>query len=111
MSDEILLNEAAYAVWQTVKERGPIELGEVVKLTGVDQAQVSAAATEAAKSEYFSIELRRLEMVYCPVVRWRVRHTDTIDEHWRSNVGQCGGLLEQIFPRRLGRYNRRSCRA
>ena len=49
MADEILLNEAAYAVWQTVKERGPIELGEVVKLTGVDQAQVSAAATEAAK--------------------------------------------------------------
>jgi hypothetical protein len=27
MADEILLNEAAYAVWQTVKERGPIELG------------------------------------------------------------------------------------
>ena len=49
MADEILLNEAAYAVWQTVKEKGPIELGEVVKLTGIDQAQVSAAATEAAK--------------------------------------------------------------
>ena len=37
MADEILLNEAAYAVWQTVKEKGPIELGEVVKLTGIDQ--------------------------------------------------------------------------
>ncbi len=48
MADEILLNEAAYAVWQAVKERGPIELGEVVKLTGIDQAQVLAAATEAA---------------------------------------------------------------
>ncbi len=55
MSDEILLNEAAYAVWQTVKERGPIELGEVVKLTGVDQAQVSAAATEASQIGFFAI--------------------------------------------------------
>ncbi len=56
MPDEILLNEAAYAVWQTVKERGPIELGEVAKLTGVDQAQVSAAAMEAAEHSYFQIE-------------------------------------------------------
>lgn len=61
MADEILLNEAAYAVWQTVKERGPIELGEVVKLTGVDQAQVSAAATEAAEQGYFKIEERERE--------------------------------------------------
>ena len=53
MPDEILLNEAAYAVWQTVKERGPIELGEVAKSTGIDQAQVSAAATEAAQQEFF----------------------------------------------------------
>src|SRR3954470_665886 len=55
MPDEILLNEAAYAVWQTVKERGPIELGEVVKLTGVDQAQVAAAATDASQQGYFQI--------------------------------------------------------
>ena len=50
MADEILLNEAAYAVWQTVKEKGPIELGEVVKLTGIDRLQVSAAATEASQT-------------------------------------------------------------
>lgn len=56
MADEILLNEAAYAVWQTVKEKGPIELGEVVKLTGIDQAQVSAAATEAAQRGYFELK-------------------------------------------------------
>lgn len=55
MSDEILLNEAAYAVWQTVRERGPIELGEVVKITGVDQAQVSAAATDASTQGFFKI--------------------------------------------------------
>src|SRR4029079_1487140 len=61
MPDEILLNEAAYAVWQTVKERGPIELGEVAKATGIDQAQVSAAATEAAQPGHFEIEHRDRE--------------------------------------------------
>ncbi len=61
MPDEILLNEAAYAVWQTVKEHGPIELSEVVKLTGIDQAQVSAAATEAAQQGFIEIEEREHE--------------------------------------------------
>src|SRR4029078_7312554 len=61
MPDEILLKEAAYAVWQTVKDRGPIELGEVAKLTGIDQAQVSAAATEAAQRGHFEIEHRDRE--------------------------------------------------
>jgi phenylalanyl-tRNA synthetase alpha chain len=61
MLDEILLNEAAYAVWQTVKDRGPIELGEVVQRTGVDQAQVSAAATEAAAKGFFQIDERERE--------------------------------------------------
>ncbi|MFO0791706.1 MAG: phenylalanine--tRNA ligase subunit alpha [Pirellulales bacterium] len=55
MPDEILLNETAYAVWQTVHASGPIELGEVAKLTGVDQAQVSAAATEAAQGGFFAV--------------------------------------------------------
>src|SRR3989304_3688720 len=61
MPDEILLNEAAYAVWQTVKERGPIVLNEVVKLTGIDQAQVSAAATEAANGGFLLTEEREHE--------------------------------------------------
>ncbi|HEX3600643.1 MAG TPA: hypothetical protein VHU84_10910, partial [Lacipirellulaceae bacterium] len=61
MPDELLLNEAAYAVWQTVKDRGPIELGEVAKLTGIDQAQVSAAATEASQRGFFQIEQRERE--------------------------------------------------
>jgi phenylalanyl-tRNA synthetase alpha chain len=58
MPDELLLNETAHAVWQAVKERAPIELGEVVKQTGIDQAQVSAAATEAANGGYFKIDER-----------------------------------------------------
>jgi len=58
MPDELLLNEAAYAVWQTVKDRGPIELGDVAKQAGIDQAQVSAAATEAANQDYFKVEER-----------------------------------------------------
>jgi phenylalanyl-tRNA synthetase alpha chain len=61
MPDDIQLNEAAYAVWQTVRERGPIELGDVVKLTGIDQAQVSAAATEASQRGFFNIEQRDRE--------------------------------------------------
>ena len=57
MPDEILLNEAAYAVWQTVQKAGAngIELGEVAKQTGIDQAQVSAAAQDAAQKGYFKI--------------------------------------------------------
>ena len=31
MPDDIFLNETAYTVWQTVKEQGPIELGEVAR--------------------------------------------------------------------------------
>jgi phenylalanyl-tRNA synthetase alpha chain len=58
MSDELQLNEAAHAVWQTVQDRGPIELGDVAKQTGIDQAQVSAAATEAAGQGYFKIDER-----------------------------------------------------
>src|SRR5215475_10677865 len=61
MSDELLLNEAAYAVWKTVKDRGPIEVGEVVKETGIDQAQVSAAATEAAQQGFFQVDERDRE--------------------------------------------------
>jgi phenylalanyl-tRNA synthetase alpha chain len=56
MSDEIFLNEAAYAVWETVKEQGPIELGEVARITGIDQARVSAATTEAASGGFFEID-------------------------------------------------------
>ena len=61
MADEILLNEAAFAVWQTVTERGPIDLSDVVKLTGIDQAQVSAAATEAAQQGFIEIVEREQE--------------------------------------------------
>jgi phenylalanyl-tRNA synthetase alpha chain len=61
MSDEILLNEAAYAVWQTVKDRGPIELGEVATLSKLDQAQVSATATQAETQGFFKIEERQRE--------------------------------------------------
>jgi phenylalanyl-tRNA synthetase alpha chain len=70
MAEEILLNEAAYAVWQTVKDRGPIELSEVVKLTGVDQAQVSATATEASHQGYFHVaEHEREQIVVTPGAR------------------------------------------
>jgi phenylalanyl-tRNA synthetase alpha chain len=61
MADEILLNETAYAVWKTVEERGPIELSDVVRTSGIDQAQVSATATEAAQQGFFGIDERQRE--------------------------------------------------
>jgi phenylalanyl-tRNA synthetase alpha chain len=67
MADEILLNEAAYAVWQTVKERGPIELGDVAKLTGIDQSQVTVAASEAEGERLFHIaQYEREELIVTP---------------------------------------------
>src|SRR5690349_17010142 len=56
MSDELLLNEAAHAVWQTVKDHGPIELGKVAIINGVDQAQVAAVATQAIAQGYFGVD-------------------------------------------------------
>jgi phenylalanyl-tRNA synthetase alpha chain len=61
MPDEVLLNEAAYAVWQTVKEKGPIELGKVVEHTGIDQSQVAATAIEATKDGFIHIDEREIE--------------------------------------------------
>jgi phenylalanyl-tRNA synthetase alpha chain len=63
MPDDILLNEAAYAVWQTVNERGPIELGRIAEITRIDQAQVSAAATEAAQRGFIEIQEREREEI------------------------------------------------
>ena len=63
MPDEILLNETAYVVWQTVKEQGPIELGEVARISGIDQAQVSAAATEAAKDGFFAVDEHKKDQI------------------------------------------------
>ena len=56
MADEIQLDEVAYAVWQSVREHGPIELGEVVRRTGLDQSQVSAAATEAVQQGFMIVD-------------------------------------------------------
>jgi phenylalanyl-tRNA synthetase alpha chain len=61
MAGDILLNEAAYTVWQMVRDHGPIELGEVVKLTGIDQTQVAATATEAGLQGLFDIAERERE--------------------------------------------------
>jgi phenylalanyl-tRNA synthetase alpha chain len=86
MPDEILLNENAYAVWQAVKECGPIELSEVVKQTGVDQAQVSATAIEAASDGYFHlVEHEREQLV--------------VNDDARSLINR--GLPEQIAAKRL----------
>jgi phenylalanyl-tRNA synthetase alpha chain len=70
MADEILLNEAAYAVWKTVRECGPIELSEVAKSTGIDQAQVSATVTEASQQGFIEVQERqRDELVVTEATR------------------------------------------
>ena len=56
MADEILLNEIAYAVWKDVIDHRSIELGAIVAHKGLDQAQVSAAATDAVKGGFFRVE-------------------------------------------------------
>jgi phenylalanyl-tRNA synthetase alpha chain len=86
MADEILLNEAAYAVWQTVKERGPIELGEVAKITGLDQAQVAAVATEAERNDYFNVVAHEREHI-------------VVSEGARGLISK--GLPEQLAARKL----------
>ena len=64
MADELLLNEAAYAVWQTVRDHSPIDLGRIVELTRIDQSQVTATAFEAAAGGFFRITERpRQELV------------------------------------------------
>ena len=104
MPDEILLNEAAYAVWQTVKEKGPIELGEVVKLTGIDQAQVSAAATEAEKQGFFEIEEReREEIVDTRRCRRIASQSDFRSNLPRRHLAEVGGEMPMAEVHGVGK--------
>jgi phenylalanyl-tRNA synthetase alpha chain len=65
MADEILLNEAAYAVWYVIEKAGAngIEIGDIVKQTNVDQSKASAVATEAAAQGFFKISEREREQI------------------------------------------------
>src|SRR3954463_764770 len=58
MADEILLNEAAYAVWQAVYAAGAngVNLDELANKFHVDQSQVAATSVEAQKCGYFKID-------------------------------------------------------
>jgi phenylalanyl-tRNA synthetase alpha chain len=93
MPDEILLNEAAYAVWQTVKERGPIELGEVVRLTGIDQAQVSAAATEAVQRGFFQIAEHEREQIVVSDGARELINKELPEQKAARKLEQTGGRL------------------
>jgi phenylalanyl-tRNA synthetase alpha chain len=98
MPDDILLNEAAYAVWQTVSDRGPIELGEVAKVTGIDQAQVSAAATEASQRGFFQIEQRDREDLIKTVGADELLRAGLPEIRAASHLASVGGsLLMQDF--------------
>ena len=75
MSDEILLSEAAYAVWLTVKEEGAIEIGDVVVRTGFDQSQVAATATEAERNGFFNIDVREREELFA-AENWKATYRE-----------------------------------
>ncbi len=63
MSEELLLDEGAYAVWKELLASGPLEVAELVQRTGVDQAQVTATATQAADIGYIEVaECQREEL-------------------------------------------------
>ncbi|HVT29147.1 MAG TPA: hypothetical protein VHE81_14120, partial [Lacipirellulaceae bacterium] len=63
MPDELLLNEPAYAVWQTIYNAGHtgMEISEIVEQTGSHQSQVAATVAEAAAQSFFNIEEREHE--------------------------------------------------
>ncbi|MEX0642174.1 MAG: phenylalanine--tRNA ligase subunit alpha [Pirellulales bacterium] len=93
MPDEILLNEAAYAVWQAVKDRGPIELGEVAKLTGIDQAKVSATATEAAHLGFFHIKERPCEEIVISPGARDLLMNGLPERHAAMQLHKCNGVM------------------
>ncbi|HSR54092.1 MAG TPA: phenylalanine--tRNA ligase subunit alpha [Acidobacteriota bacterium] len=68
MQNELILDENAYAVWeQLLGSDGPLKVAELEERTGVDQSQVTAAATQAAQQGYFKVEEReRQELVADP---------------------------------------------
>jgi phenylalanyl-tRNA synthetase alpha chain len=65
MSDEILLNEAAETVWRLVEKCGlaGVEIGELVRETGVNQSQVSAIVTDGAAQGFFNVKERDREQL------------------------------------------------
>jgi phenylalanyl-tRNA synthetase alpha chain len=95
MPDEILLNEAAYAVWQAVQKAGPngIELGEVVKQTSIDQAQVSAAAQDAAQKGCFKIAEHDREQIVVSDSAKELINKGLPEQHAVKKLEQAGGRL------------------
>jgi phenylalanyl-tRNA synthetase alpha chain len=93
MPDEIFLNEAAYAVWQTVKDRGPIELEEVANITGMNQAHVAATATEARDRGFFEVaEHEREELLASD--SWKNVYQNELPERLAVGIlGHAGGQL------------------
>ena len=58
MPQEFALNESSYAVWKALEVSGRLDVGQLVETTGVDQSQVTAAASEAAELGFFVLEER-----------------------------------------------------
>ena len=61
MPDEIVLNESAHAIWQELASHGPLEVAALVERTGVDQAQIAAAAAQAEERGFFDVTVQPRE--------------------------------------------------
>jgi len=93
MPDEIVLNEAAYTVWDTVKDQGPIELGEVARVTGIDQAQVSAAVTEAVSGGYINVDEHKKHQITVSDDAKELFRKGLPELHARDKLKQSGGAM------------------
>ena len=95
MPDEILLNEAAYAVWQTVAKAGAngVEIGEVAKQTDLDQAQVSAAAQTATQHGYFRIAEHDREQIIVSEGARDLINKELPEQKAAKKLEQTGGRL------------------
>jgi phenylalanyl-tRNA synthetase alpha chain len=83
MADKILLNEAAYAVWEEVFNAGEegIDIGELASRRQIDQSQVTAVAAEAAANGFFDAPTElELEQVIASEAGFKLMHSNSLPE-------------------------------
>ncbi len=95
MLDEILLNEAAYAVWQTVAKAGAngVEIGDVAKQNNLDQAQISAAAQIASQHGFFRISEHEREQIIVSEGARELINKELPEQKAAKKLEQSGGRL------------------
>ena len=93
MPDEVVLNEAAYAVWKALAADGPLEVSELVASTGIDQAQITATATQAAEQGHIEITERSREELIPSDTSAALLESDLPEVRAALQVAEAGGEL------------------